>query len=361
MHYNISNIANGSQPAATVLVCKSRCIARDGCGYFTYKDGICHLKEDMTDAARVVDPTAYSGICAPQVCTKRCKPRNPSWRDSYEVDGRCYCWFGKNSFDHNIATVQVPTPAGIRTVRQVCEQIRSVFGVGAEENRMYYNTVACGNGPFNDAGDEDFNACPGRVEFGKAGCHMLGAMWDLEGAYAEPELTTTSTTVTTTTATRSSSTTSTSTSTSPDAGQVDFALGVGNSEFGVAHDSAVSPVIVQSTTDHLADTSTSNVWKVAAIVSSIAVFTVAALVAVRKRKGALSIITNSPNTEAALIPTFSSTTTPSSAVSTRQQHGVPKADIVNEGCEPPSLVKFISPRKLAVPVERPNSEYVYSK
>merc|ERR1711935_1001627 len=110
----------------------------------------------------------------------------------------------------------------------------------------------------------------------------------------------TSTTLTTTTATRSSSTTSTSTITSPAAEQVDFASGVGNSEFGVAHNSAVSPVIVQSATNNLADTSTSNVWKVAAIVSSIAVFTIAALVAVRKRKGALSIITNSPNPEAAL-------------------------------------------------------------
>ena len=41
---------------------------------------------------------------------------------------------------------------------QVCEKIRDTFGVGAEDGRKFYNTVACGNGPFNDAGDEDYNA-----------------------------------------------------------------------------------------------------------------------------------------------------------------------------------------------------------
>lgn len=174
MFYNSADMEGGSQTADSALDCRELCLARVGCGYFTYKDGVCYLKEDMHKSTRVVDPSSYSGICAEQVCKKRCKPRNPDWIDSYEVGGRCYCWFGASSFDHNIADVRVPTPLGNRTVRQVCEQIRDVFGVGPEENRSYYNTVACGNGPFNDAGDEDYNACPGRVEFGRDGCHMLG-------------------------------------------------------------------------------------------------------------------------------------------------------------------------------------------
>merc|ERR1712166_834954 len=75
------------------------------------------------------------------------------------------------------------TLVGMQTIMQVCEKIRDTFGEGREDGRKFYNTVACGNGPFNDAGDEDYNACPGRIEFGTDGCHMLGLMWDLEGAY----------------------------------------------------------------------------------------------------------------------------------------------------------------------------------
>ncbi|MFK7984781.1 MAG: hypothetical protein AB8I08_02045 [Sandaracinaceae bacterium] len=100
--------------------------------------------------------------------------RNPggrSWADSYSVDGHCYC---ESTFDHNISDILVDTPVGVRTVRQVCDAIGP--GPGSED-RPLYNDIQCGNGPANDAGDED--DCPGRVDIGRDGCGHIGPRWDL--------------------------------------------------------------------------------------------------------------------------------------------------------------------------------------
>lgn len=100
--------------------------------------------------------------------------RNPggrSWADSYSVGDACYC---ETTFDHNIADIMVDTPVGPRTVRQVCEALGA--GPGSDE-RPLYNDIQCGNGPANDAGDED--DCPGRVDIGREGCGHIGPRWDL--------------------------------------------------------------------------------------------------------------------------------------------------------------------------------------
>lgn len=102
--------------------------------------------------------------------------RNPggrSWADSYSVGDACYC---ETTFDHNIADIMVDTPVGPRTVRQVCEALGA--GPGSDE-RPLYNDIQCGNGPANDAGDED--DCPGRVDIGREGCGHIGPRWDLRG------------------------------------------------------------------------------------------------------------------------------------------------------------------------------------
>jgi len=98
-------------------------------------------------------------------------PGGISWADSYSVDGRCYC---ASTFDHAIGEVMVDTPAGPRTVLEVCEAIGP--GPGIEGNPVY-NDIQCGNGPANDAGDEDW--CPGRVDQGEMGCCTAGPEWDL--------------------------------------------------------------------------------------------------------------------------------------------------------------------------------------
>ncbi|MEO0325080.1 MAG: hypothetical protein AAF447_19125, partial [Myxococcota bacterium] len=100
--------------------------------------------------------------------------RNPggrSWADSYSVGSECYC---ATSFDHGIGPIEVPTPAGPRTVRDVCDALGPGPGL---DGRPLYNDVQCGNGPPNDAGDED--DCPGRVDIGRDGCGHVGPSWNL--------------------------------------------------------------------------------------------------------------------------------------------------------------------------------------
>src|SRR5687768_7282824 len=42
------------------------------------------------------------------------------WSDSYSVGDQCYC---ESTFDHAIGDVEVATPIGVRTVREVCDAI----------------------------------------------------------------------------------------------------------------------------------------------------------------------------------------------------------------------------------------------
>lgn len=110
----------------------------------------------------------------------------PGWRDSYSVDGVCYC--DSSNYDHGIGDKTVQTPDGLkRSVQQVCADIKATFGEGAIEGRIPYNTIACGNAPANDAPDEDLvNGCPGRVDRGDAGCFEIGPQWPLAQLYGAP-------------------------------------------------------------------------------------------------------------------------------------------------------------------------------
>ena len=98
----------------------------------------------------------------------------PNWGDSVSDGDQCYC---DTTYDHGIGTVEVETPVGIRTVRQICERI----GPPPDKPGLpVYNDIQCGNGPPNDAGDEDPDVCPGRVDQGSAGCFVIGPTWNLE-------------------------------------------------------------------------------------------------------------------------------------------------------------------------------------
>ena len=97
------------------------------------------------------------------------QPGGRGWADSYSMGDQCYC---VTTFDHNIADIWVNTSIGRITVRAACEAIGP--GPGAGGNPLY-NDVQCGNGPANDAGDEDY--CPGRVDIGKTGCIQIGPTW----------------------------------------------------------------------------------------------------------------------------------------------------------------------------------------
>ena len=103
---------------------------------------------------------------------------DPSWSDSYSLDGVCYC---ESSFDHGAGELLVQTPAGMRTARQVCDAI----GEGPGSSGLpIYNDLQCGHGPGNDLGDEQ--ACPGRVDLGPDGCDVLGPTWPLDELFPAP-------------------------------------------------------------------------------------------------------------------------------------------------------------------------------
>jgi len=88
-------------------------------------------------------------------------PGGLGWADSYSVGDKCYC---KTNYDHGIRYIQVTTPLGPKTVEEVC----NLLGPGpGYQGRPIYNDVQCGNGPANNAGDED--TCPGRVDIGPEG------------------------------------------------------------------------------------------------------------------------------------------------------------------------------------------------
>ena len=120
------------------------------------------------------------GLCCFTTAAFAQENPQPGYKDSYAVDGVCYC---DSNFDHGIENVNISTPVGNRTVRQVCDDIRDVLGTGRSSGRALYNDIQCGNGPANNAGDEDPGRCPGRVDIGPGGCDDIGPRWDLDAVY----------------------------------------------------------------------------------------------------------------------------------------------------------------------------------
>ena len=113
------------------------------------------------------------------------------WADSYSSNGTCYC---ATTYDHGIGEYTVDTPAGSKTVREVCEAVGPGPGKGSNP---VYNTVQCGNPPghtdaitINGKKVEDEQVCPGRVDLGEGGCDEIGPTWDLSvfGNVQEEEL-----------------------------------------------------------------------------------------------------------------------------------------------------------------------------
>jgi len=123
-------------------------------------------------------------------------PGGNSWVDSYSVDGKCYC---ASTYDHGIGSFTVDTPAGRKTVVEVCEAIGPGPGRGSNPG---YNTVQCGHDPghseegtftFTDGSRRrvaDEIVCPGRVDIGPDGCDDIGPKWDLSvfGSSNETEI-----------------------------------------------------------------------------------------------------------------------------------------------------------------------------
>ena len=127
---------------------------------------------------------AIAAFMATQMVWAQCKvnPGGRGWADSYSANGKCYCW---TKFDHGIGNYKVNTPAGKKSVREICNKIGRGPGIG---KNPIYNTVQCGHAPAhgdkavkNSCGKKiaDEKVCPGRVDQGSGGCNRKGPKWDL--------------------------------------------------------------------------------------------------------------------------------------------------------------------------------------
>ena len=78
------------------------------------------------------------GLCCITTAVHAQENPQPGYKDSYAVDGVCYC---DSNFDHGIANINISTPIGNRTVRQVCDDIEDALGTGRSSGRALYNDI----------------------------------------------------------------------------------------------------------------------------------------------------------------------------------------------------------------------------
>jgi len=118
-------------------------------------------------------------FCIANMVTAQWNPQ-PNWKDSYKVGSLCFCSTnGNGAYDHGIANKTVEINGTQYSVRSICEELKKHPQYRAFRNGdIPYNTIQCGNRPYNDAPDEP--GCPGRVDIGSAGCNQIGPAWDME-------------------------------------------------------------------------------------------------------------------------------------------------------------------------------------
>ncbi len=100
----------------------------------------------------------------------------PGWMDSYKANGFCWC---QTNFDHGLDKKTVEINGTDYLVKDICDELeKHPLFRAIQEGDPRYNDIQCGNGPPNDAADEE--GCPGRVDKGPDGCSELGPGWDME-------------------------------------------------------------------------------------------------------------------------------------------------------------------------------------
>ncbi len=103
-------------------------------------------------------------------------PRD-NWKDSFENGGFCWCDNNTN-YDHGLNTKSLTINGSDYNIVTVCEELRKHPAYRDYiEGDLIYNDIQCGNGPANDAADEE--GCPGRVDMGSAGCNIIGPTFDM--------------------------------------------------------------------------------------------------------------------------------------------------------------------------------------
>lgn len=126
-----------------------------------------------------------------------CGVTNPpsAWRDSYEVNGFCFC---NTTYDHGLADEITFEINGVeRSIPEICEELENHPGYAEYISGIHpaFNDIQCGNGPPNNDAKLDEQCCPGRVGIGTAGCNTTGANWDIEWLESRPAFSNTDETV----------------------------------------------------------------------------------------------------------------------------------------------------------------------
>ncbi|WP_025743649.1 carbohydrate-binding protein [Aquimarina pacifica] len=104
-------------------------------------------------------------------------PSHPSWTDSFEANG--FCWCNSTNYDHGLIDKSVTVNGVEVNIKTLCEELEKHPSYRAYVNGdAPYNDIQCGNGPANDADDE--TGCPGRTDIGPDGCNVIGPKWDWE-------------------------------------------------------------------------------------------------------------------------------------------------------------------------------------
>ena len=111
-------------------------------------------------------------------------PGGVSWMDSYSIvasTGKEYC-FIDSTLDHDIGELKIDLPEGGKISVKDAHDSQTDhphYRARTENVDPIYNDVQCGNGPANDAGDEDVDQCPGRTDMGAGGCGIQGPRFTL--------------------------------------------------------------------------------------------------------------------------------------------------------------------------------------
>ena len=107
-------------------------------------------------------------------------PSHPGWTDSFAANG--FCWCASTNYDHELDTKSLQINGTNYNIVDVCDELKNHPSYRAFQNGdAPYNDIQCGNGPANNADDEQQGSgCPGRTDLGSDGCDQIGPTFDMD-------------------------------------------------------------------------------------------------------------------------------------------------------------------------------------
>lgn len=110
------------------------------------------------------------------------------WSGSYVAEGECFC---TGSLGRDIDSRIIPTPVGGQSVAQVCDRIGAgpkLQKVNGKFNYTVYADAQCGHGPSLSDATSAHETCSGYHGVAGEDCVAPGPKWNLEKAFAKPDI-----------------------------------------------------------------------------------------------------------------------------------------------------------------------------